>query len=100
MTNKLSSVALPKDLVKNDLIWLGDIGREIITRSIESKVGDSYFVLEQLEDDVLLAIIKSICHDSNLAKRIGFRIPENLNLKKDGLPDSIWFPGDAGSGRN
>lgn len=100
MTNKLSSVALPKDLVKNDLIWLGDIGREIITRSIESKVGDSYFVLEQLEDDVLLAIIKSICHDSNLAKRIEFRIPENLNLKKDGLPDSIWFPGDAGSARN
>ena len=82
MTDSLSNQSKPKIVSGNsssrDLLWLGDIGREIITQTIKTKVGDSYFVLEQLEDNVLVAIIKSICSDTDLAKRIVFRIPKDL----------------------
>ena len=104
MTDSLSNQSKPTIVSGNsssrDLLWLGDIGREIITQTIKTKVGDSYFVLEQLEDNVLVAIIKSICSDTDLAKRIVFRIPKDLNLPREDLPEGIWFSGDAGSARN
>ena len=103
MTDSLSNQSKPTIVSGNsssrDLLWLGDIGREIITQTIKTKVGDSYFVLEQLEDNVLVAIIKSICSDTDLAKRIVFRIPKDLNLPREDLPEGIWFSGDAGSAR-
>lgn len=104
MTDSLSNQSKPIIVSGNsssrDLLWLGDIGREIITQTIKTKVGDSYFVLEQLEDNVLVAIVKSICSDTDLAKRIVFRIPKDLNLPREDLPEGIWFSGDAGSARN
>lgn len=95
MTDSLSNQSKPTIVSGNsssrDLLWLGDIGREIITQTIKTKVGDSYFVLEQLEDNVLVAIIKSICSDTDLAKRIVFRITcqEKIFLKASGFLEML-----------